>query len=68
MANVTGGAIKAEKSWWYLIHYNWTEDGIWTYADKEDMTNKELVATTSEGEEKILKKLEISKGQKMLGV
>jgi hypothetical protein len=30
--NATGGALKPEKCWWYLLDYT-CEDGEWTYAD-----------------------------------
>jgi hypothetical protein len=32
LLNATGGALKPEKCWWYLLDYA-CEDGKWTYAD-----------------------------------
>ena len=67
VAKVTGGTIKVEKSWWYLINYNWSEDGIWTY-ETDNTSTQHLTATNATGEKKILKQIPIHQGQKMLGV
>jgi hypothetical protein len=32
LLNATGGALKPEKCWWYLLDYT-CEDGEWRYAD-----------------------------------
>ena len=68
VANTTGGVIKAEKSWWYLIHYEWDNQGNWSCGDREGLVCKELTAKTSQGRDKVLKYLKPDEGIKMLGV
>jgi hypothetical protein len=45
LLNATGGALKPEKCFWYLLDYECSE-GKWTYAEE---TTKELRITNPDG-------------------
>ena len=51
---VTGGAIRADKSWWYLVDYVWHR-GRWICKDTD--MDIDLVAENAEGETVSLKRL-----------
>ena len=65
LMGVTGGAISVEKSWWYLIDYNW-KNGKWTATDAEPDSN--LMATSTHGDSVPLKRLCAKDASEMLGV
>ena len=46
LIEVTGGAIRTEKSWWYLVDYVWKRDK-WVGTDSE--LGLDLIATGSDG-------------------
>ena len=62
---VTGGAIRADKSWWYLIDYVWHR-GKWVCQDTD--MGMDLVAKNSEGEIVSLKRLRCHEAAEMLGI
>ena len=67
VAKTTGGALEPSKSWWYLLHYEWNEDGTWKYGDlPRDCTN--LTARDKNNERVELKYIPVSETQTMLGV
>ena len=33
----TGGGLKASKSFYYLVDYNWGVDGTWEYQNTDDL-------------------------------
>ncbi len=45
LLNATGGALKPEKCFWYLLDYE-CKDGKWTYAE---MTHQEMFRNNSDG-------------------
>ena len=36
MLQITGGALRLEKCWWYLITFQWYHDGNWKYTSTKD--------------------------------
>ena len=61
----TGGSIKIDKSWWYLVDYVWKrEKWVGTNAH-EDL---DLVARGSDGREVSLQSLRCDEAAEMLGV
>ena len=62
----TGGAINPEKSYWYLLDYEWTPSG-WSYRSQDSMPG-ELVAPNPGGEIKALKRSEPHQAEKQLGM
>ena len=65
LMEVTGGAIRTDKSWWYLIDYVWKR-GKWISNDPD--IGIDLVATNIEGERVSLKQLGCDEASEMLGV
>ncbi len=66
-AKTTGGAIAPEKSWYYLIHFKWS-NGKWTYGDPHDMVNEALTCLNKDDERIELKALPVTQAEEMLGV
>ena len=62
---VTGGALSADKSWFYLIDYVWLK-GKWAAHDAT--TDIDLVATNVEGNIVSLKRLYADEASELLGV
>ena len=62
---VTGGAIRTDKSWWYLIDYVWKR-GKWVASDPE--VNFDLVATDVDGSRVSLSRLRCDEAAEILGV
>ena len=60
--------IKTNKSWWYLLHYQWHEDGTWTYGTNTSLSNKAITCKNPEDEWEDLKYLPSDTSKKMLGV
>jgi exonuclease III len=67
VARATGGALAPDKSWWYLIHFEW-QHGDAKYGDLENLTNNELQGKDKNGNVMQLKYLESHEAQEMLGV
>ena len=65
LMEVTGGVIRTDKSWWYLIDFVWKR-GKWIATDP--MLGLDLVATDSKGERISLQHLRCNEASQMLGV
>jgi hypothetical protein len=59
LLNATGGALKPEKCFWYLLNYNCVE-GEWIYADA---TVKELEITNPDGTTSPIKQEEVTESK-----
>ena len=68
VAKTTGGAIKTNKSWWYLLHYVWDSRGDWTYGSLDNIENNVLTSNTATNVVEPLEYLDPDEGKKMLGV
>ncbi len=64
MLNATGGALKPEKCWWYLLDYTCV-NGEWTYAD---IVPRELLITNLDGTKSAIKQEEVTVSKKTLGI
>jgi hypothetical protein len=58
LLNATGGALKAEKCFWYLLDYRCI-DGEWTYTDA---LLKEILITNPDGTKSLIKQEEVDSG------
>ena len=65
LTKVTGGAIRADKSWWYLIDYVWKR-GKWVGTDS--CLDVDLIAMDSENKQVSLKRLRCDQAAEMLGI
>ena len=65
LMKVTGGALRSDKSWWYLVAFAWKK-GQWIPTDVGDNLN--LTAADSSGQQVTLQYLPCSQASKMLGV
>ncbi len=66
-AKTTGGAIAPDKSWYYLIHFKWT-NGKWSYGDPHDVVHESLTCLNKNDQRVELKALPVNKAEEMLGV
>jgi hypothetical protein len=64
LLNATGGALKSEKCWWYLLDYT-SEDGEWTYAD---IVPRYLFITNPNSTKSAIKQEEATASKKTLGI
>ncbi len=64
LLNATGGALKPEKCFWYLIDYKCV-DGKWQYAD---LVPRELVITNPDGSTSPISQEEMTSSKKTLGI
>jgi hypothetical protein len=64
LLNATGGALKPEKCWWYLLDYT-CEDGEWTYAD---IVPQDLLITNPDGTKSAIKQEKATASKKTLGI
>jgi hypothetical protein len=64
LLNATGGALKPEKCWWYLLDYTCVE-GEWKYAD---IVPRELFITNPDGTKSAIKQEEVTVSKKTLGI
>ena len=64
LLNATGGALKPEKCFWYLIDYKCVE-GEWQYAD---LVPRELVITNPDGSTSPISQEELTTSKKTLGI
>ena len=67
-AKSTGGAIKTNKSWWYLLHYQWDNNGNWSYGSNNPSQEYSISCFNPKGEREDLEYLSPDEGKKMLGV
>ena len=65
LMEVTGGAVRADKSWWYMIDYVWKR-GKRVASDPQ--LNIDLVATNTNGESVTLSHLRSDEAAEMVGV
>ena len=65
LMEVTGGALRPDKSWWYLVKYHW-DRGTWKATDAG--ADKVLTAKGPDGVVQTLKHLDVSESAEMLGV
>ena len=54
----TGGALRPEKCFWYLVRFEWTSDGSWKYAQKRD-DNFNMEVSDDNGIVKRIERLEV---------
>ena len=64
LLNATGGALKPEKCFWYLLDYTCIE-GKWAYAVHSDF---ELAVTNPDGSRSSIRQEEILTSKKTLGI
>jgi hypothetical protein len=64
LLNATGGALKPEKCWWYLLDYT-CEDGEWKYANA---VPRELFIINPDGTKSAIKQEEATVLKKTLGI
>ncbi len=64
LLNATGGALKPERCFWYLLNYNCVE-GKWIYVDT---TAKELEITNPDGTMSPIKQEKVTESKKTLGI
>ena len=64
LLNATGGALKPEKCFWYLLDYTCNK-GEWSYAVHSDF---ELSVTNPDGSKSSIKQEEIQTSKKTLGI
>jgi hypothetical protein len=64
LLNATGGALKPEKCWWYLLDYT-CNDGKWIYAG---IVLRELLITNLDGTKGAIKQEEVTVSKKTLGI
>ena len=65
--HATGGAVNADKSHWTLIAFHWDSEGNFSYKTVRD-TPADIWVTDFDGQRKKLRRLEATKGDRMLGV
>ena len=65
LMRVTGGALRTDKSWWYLIKFIWVR-GQWVPTDAGD--NLRLTAVNADGDRVELDYLSCDEASKLLGV
>ena len=66
-AKTTGGSIAVEKSWFYLIHFEW-KNGQWSYGDLSNVLKDNLNCKDKNGERQHLRYIKPDQAQEMLGV
>ena len=64
LLNATGGALKPEKCFWYLIDYKCI-DGEWQYAD---LVPREMVITNPDGSTSPISQEQVTLSKKTLGI
>ena len=66
-AKTTGSSIAVDKSWFYLIHFEW-ENGQWSYGDMDNVLNDELNCKDKNGRQQHLNYIRADQAKEMLGV
>jgi hypothetical protein len=64
LLNATGGMLKPEKCFGYLLNYTCT-DGEWSYTD---IVPRELLITNPDGSKSLIKQEEVTESRKALGM
>jgi hypothetical protein len=64
LLNVTGGALKPEKCFWYLLNYECVE-GEWKYVD---MVPREMVITNPDGTTSPISQEQVTTSKKTFGI
>jgi hypothetical protein len=64
LLNATGGALKPEKCWWYLLDYT-CEDREWTYVD---IVPRDILITNPDGTKGAITHEEMTASKKTLGI
>ena len=67
VATSTGGAIATDKSWWYIIHFDWN-NGKWSYGNLDFLLNDSLTCRDKDGVRQELKFIPANQAVEMLGV
>ena len=67
-AKVTGGAIAPEKCWWYLLEFGWDTQSNWHYKSHSNDERCQLWAKDANDDSHLIKYLDASTPQEMLGV
>ena len=67
VAKCTGGAIATDKSWWYIIHFDWS-DGKWSYGNLDNILNDKITCKDKDGHRHELKYIPSDQAVEMLGV
>ena len=62
----TGGALRVDKSYWYLIDFKW-ENNKWSYMTKEDLPG-DILVRDADGTYKNLPRLDPSEANETLGI
>ena len=63
----TGGALAPEKSYWYLIDWEW-KNKQWQYRSKEDNPGSLQLSHGTTGEPQVIERLDPHEAQEVLGV
>ena len=61
----TAGALKPEKSVYYMVDYEWLADGSWQYTE---MVDRELFVPCVDGSEVEIKQLPVDMSRKILSI
>ena len=64
---ITGGALRPEKCWWFLVSFKWLPDGSWKYASVEE-TPGDIEIPDYRMETEKIEKVEVTEGRMGLGV
>jgi len=63
----TGGALKPEKCFYYMVDYEWQDDGSWEYSKLVD-TLPPITVPLSDGTEAMIDHLPVEEARKTLGI
>ena len=61
----TGGTLKPEKCFYYMVDYEWLADGSWKYTE---MVDRELFVPCVDGLEVEIEQLPVDMSRKTLGI
>jgi hypothetical protein len=64
LLNATGGALKPDKCFWYLLNYV-CKDGQWTYAE---MVPREMLITNPDSTKSPINQVKVTESKKTLGI
>ena len=68
VAKSTGGALAPSKSWWYLTHYVWDNNGNWEYGEDTSKMEVNNLTARDKNNSRIDLEYSSSSSKKMLGV
>ena len=63
---ITGGCLRPDKCWWYLLDFKWNSDSLWKYATKKDSPG-ELVIPDHQLNKEQIERCEPHVGRETLG-